>query len=77
MIAERYIAVFTGFLSVKGPGEYVCLSMSEDLLGPEGSSLLQRGHPPYRRLGREIPYKDLPEGCRRLVLSAFRKLWDL
>ncbi len=76
MTAERYTAVFTGFLSVKEPGEYVYLSMSEDLLGPEGSSLLQCGHP-YRRLGREIPYKDLPEGCRRLVLNAFRKLWDL
>jgi hypothetical protein len=75
--AERYTAVFTGLLSVKEPGEYVYLSMSEDLLGPEGSSLLQRGHPPYRRLGREIPFEDLPEGCRRLVLEAYRKLWDL
>ncbi len=77
MTAERYTAVFTGLLSVKEPGEYVYLSMSEDLLGPEGSSLLQRGHPPYRRLGREIPYKDLPEECWRLVLNAFRKSWNL
>jgi hypothetical protein len=51
--------------------------MSGDLLGPEGSGMLQRGHPPYERLSREIPFKDLPEGCRHLVLDAYRQLWDL
>ncbi len=77
MTAERYTAVFTGHFSRKKPGEYLYLTMSEDPLGPEGSSRLRRGRPPYGRLGREIPYKDLPEGCRRLALDTYRKLWDL
>jgi hypothetical protein len=75
--AERYTAVFTGFLLVTRSGEYVYLSMSEDPLGPEGSSMLQRGRPPRGRLGAEIRFKDLPEGCRRLVLDTYRVLWDL
>jgi hypothetical protein len=75
--AERYTAVFTGLLSVKKPGEYVYLSMSEDPLGPESSSMLQRGRSPHERLGAEIRFKDLPEGCRRLVLDTYRVLRDL
>jgi hypothetical protein len=74
--AERYTAVFTGFLSVKEPGEYLYLSMSEDSLAPGGSTL-RRGRPPYGRMGREIPFKDLPEDCRRLVLDTYKDLWGL
>jgi hypothetical protein len=74
--AERYTAVFTGFLSVKKPGEYLYLSMSEDPLAPGGSTL-RRGRPPYERMGREIPFKDLPEDCRRLVLDTYKDLWGL
>ena len=76
MTAERYTAVFTGFLSVKKPGEYLYLSMSEDPLAPGGSTL-RRGRPPYERMGREIPFKDLPEDCRRLVLDTYKDLWGL
>jgi hypothetical protein len=75
--AERYTAVFTGCFAEKKAGEYLYVTMSGDLLGPEGSGMLQCGHPPYERLSREIPFKDLPEGCRHLVLDAYRKLWDL
>ena len=77
MTAERYTAVFTGHLAHKNPGEYLYLRMSENPLGSEGSSELRRGQPPYGGLGREIPFKDLPEGCRRLVLDTYRKAWDL
>ena len=76
MTAERYTAVFTGFLSVKKPGEYLYLSMSEDSLAPGGSTL-RRGRPPYERMGRGIPFKDLPEDCRRLVLDTYKDLWGL
>ena len=76
MTAERYTAVFTGFLSVKKPGEYLYLSMSEDPLAPGGSTL-RHGRPPYERMGREIPFKDLPEDCRRLVLDTYKDLWGL
>ncbi len=77
MTAERYTAVFTGFFADKKPGEYLHLSMSRDPLVPGGSSTLRRGRPPYERMGREISFEDLPEGCRRLVLSTSLDLWDL
>jgi hypothetical protein len=74
--AERYTAVFTGLLSIKKPGEYLYLTMREDPLASE-SSTLRRGRPPYERMGREISSEDFPEKCRRLVLDAYRELWDL
>jgi hypothetical protein len=75
--AERYTAVFTGFLSAKRPGEYLYLTMSKDPLGPGGSYTRHRGGPSYEHLGREIKFQDLPEGCRRLVLDTYVRLWDL
>jgi len=75
--AERYTAVFTGLLSAKKPGEYLYLSMSGDPFGPESSGTLRRGWPPYERMGREITFGDLPQGCRRLVLEVYRDLWGL
>ena len=77
MTAERYTAVFTGCFTGKRPGEYPYLVMGDEPDGPGGRRTLRRGRPPYGLIGREIPYKDLPEGCRRLVLDAYRELWDL
>jgi hypothetical protein len=74
--AERYTAVFTGLLSVKQPGEYLYLAMSEDPLG-RGGYALREGRPPRERMEGEIEFRDLPEGCRRLVLDAYRELWSL
>lgn len=68
--------MFTGLLSLKKPGEYLYLTMSEDPLGSEGYTL-QRGKPSYENLGREIGFGDFPEGCRRLVLDTYRGLWNL
>ncbi len=76
MTAERYTAVFTGLFTDKRPGEYLYLSMSGDPLAPGGSTL-RRGRPPYERMGRGIPFEDLPEDCRRLVLDIYRDLWGL
>ena len=76
MTAERYTAVFTGLLSLKKPGEYPYLSMSGDPLA-SGRGNLHRGRPPYERMGCEISFEDLPEDCRRLVLSTYRDLWGL
>ena len=76
MSAGRYTAVFTGFFTDKKPVEYLYLSMSEDPLAP-GGSILRRGRPPYERMGREIPFKNLPEDCQRLVLDTYRDLWGL
>ena len=72
MTAERYTAVFTGLLSLKKPGEYVYLRMSDS-----GQYTVSRGRPPYGELGREVSFADLPEGCKRLVLDTYRKMWNL
>jgi hypothetical protein len=74
--AERYTAVSTGLLSLKKPGEYTYLRMGDDPRG-SGSYTVNVGRPPYGELGREISFADLPEGCKGLVLEAYRKMWDL
>ena len=76
MTAERYTAVFTVFFADKKPGEYFYLAMSGDPLAPRGT-ILQRGRPPYERMEWEIPFEDLPEDCRWLVLDTYRELWSL
>jgi hypothetical protein len=74
--AERYTAVFTGLLSLKKPGEYLYVRMGENPFGAGGYTV-SRGRPPYGKLGQEISFGELPEGCERLVLDTYRKLWDL
>ena len=76
MTAERYTAVFTGLLLLKKPGEYLYLRMDGDPLG-SGGYTLSRGRPPYGELGRAASFGDLPQGCRRLVLDTYRKMWNL
>ena len=68
--------VFTGLLSLKKPGEYLCLTMEGDPVG-SGTHTLRRGRPPCERMGHEISFEDLPEGCRQLVLDTYRGLWNL
>lgn len=76
MTAERYTVVFTGLFDMKKPGEYSFLTMSEEPLGG-GEYVLHRGRPSYGEFGREIEFKDLPEGCRTLVLDVYAKMWGL
>ena len=76
MAAERYTAVFTGLLSLKKPGEYTYLRMSDDAL-VSGHFTFDQGRPPYGELGREISFGDHPEDCKILVLDTYRRMWDL
>ena len=76
MTAERYTAVFTGLLSLKKPGEYLYMRVSEDPFGVE-DCMVSRGSPPCRKLGHGISFEDLPAGCKRLVLDTYRKMWNL
>ena len=76
MTAERYSAVFTGFLSLKRPGEYTYLRMSDDPLG-SGHYTCDQRRLPYTELGRETSFADLPEDCKNLVLETYRRMWDL
>jgi hypothetical protein len=75
--AERYTAVFTGSLSMRKPGEYPYLVMGRDPRRTGVGSALRRGRPPGERLRREIPFSELPAGCRRLVLDVYREIWGL
>ncbi len=50
--------------------------MDEDPLG-FGTYVLRRVRPPYEKLGHEISFEGLPEGCRQQVLDTYRWLWDL
>ncbi len=77
MTAERYTAVFTGLLSLKRPGEYPYLTMGENPRGIGDGSTLRRGRPAGERLRLEIPFSELPENCRKVVLEAYRDLWGL
>ena len=76
MTAERYTAVFTGLLSLKKPGEYLYVRMDDNPLG-SGSYTVSRGRTPYGKLGREISFEDLPEGCKNLVLNIYEEMWNL
>ena len=76
MTAERYTAIFTGLLSLKKPGEYLYVRMDDDPPG-SGGYTVSCGRPPYGELGREVAFRDLPEGCKSLVLDTYRKVWDL
>jgi hypothetical protein len=62
---------------MKKPGEYPYLTTNEAPVRVGDGSTLHRGRPPAGRLRHEIPFQDLPEGCRRLVLDAYGELWDL
>jgi hypothetical protein len=35
-----------------------------------------RGRPPYAELGRATSFGDLPEGCRRMMLDMYQKMWN-
>ena len=63
-------------LSIKKPGEYLYLSMSDDPLEPGGSTL-RRGRPPYGRVERAVSFEDLPRDCRWLVMNIYWDLWGL
>jgi hypothetical protein len=74
--AERYTAVFTGLLSLKKPGEYTYLRMSDDPL-VSGHYTFYQGHLPSAELGRDISFGDLPEDCENLMLDTYREMWNL
>ena len=45
--------------------------------GISAGSALRRGRPPGERLRREIPFSELPAGCRCLVLDVYGEIWGL
>ncbi|MDQ4106222.1 MAG: hypothetical protein M3157_03480 [Actinomycetota bacterium] len=61
---------------MKKPGEYPYLTVGENP-AEGGSHRLHNGRPPYGELGREIGFRDLPEGCQALVRNVYVGLWGL
>jgi hypothetical protein len=41
-----------------------------------GGYTVSRGRPPYAELGRATSFGDLPEGCRRMMLDMYQKMWN-
>lgn len=65
--------MFTGLFDLKKPGEYPYLVMGA---GGENDGL-RRGRPPAELIRGEVPFEDLPEGCKGTVLEVYRGLWGL
>lgn len=80
--ADRYTVVYTGRYDCARNG-YQYVGMSENPYHPQGFG--QHGEstdgpidrPSYGHLGKRIQFMDLPEDCRKLVLSDYRELWKL
>jgi len=62
---------------LKRPREYPYLCMGEVPPAPYSSYTLCHGQPPYKRIGYEISFDDLPKDCLRLVPDIYRDLWGL
>jgi len=79
---DRYTVVFTGRYTHKTNGDFIDLSMNSNPYHPQGFG--QYGYsdypidrPAYSHLGKKIKFDDLPEDCKKLVLSDYIDLWDL
>jgi len=87
---DRYTVVFTGNYTHKTDRQHWYLGMSEFPCHPQGFG--QHGEsdrqidvfngwavPMGRKchLGKRIPFPELPEGCRKLVLQDYKYLWDI
>lgn len=91
--ADRYTAVFSGrHASVRIDRVWPYLAMSSCPFHPQGfgqhdetrrkpcdvdkwgfaPAMGRTGH-----LGKRIPFSDLPEDCRKLVMGDYLELWDL
>ena len=80
--ADRFTVVFTGRYTHKTGGDFIYLSMSgapfhPQGVGQHGSDRKQIDRPAYSHLGKKIKFQDLPDDCRKLVLSDYKDLWDL
>jgi hypothetical protein len=86
---DRYTVVFTGNYAGRN-GECSYLGMSGQPFHPQGVGqhgssrdiidARQGWAPAIGRkchLGKRIPFADLPEDCRKLVLRDYRELWGL
>jgi hypothetical protein len=81
---DRYTVVFSGRYGHKTAKDTWVLAMSENPFHPQGVGMhcpqpkgYRPDYPTYSHLGRKIKFEQLPEPCRRLVMSDYVDLWDL
>jgi hypothetical protein len=88
---DRYTVCFTGNYRRKTGGEFVYLAMNGSPFHPQGFGqhgqhseqidVNKWGYAPAmghkNHLGKRIPFMELPEDCRKLVISDYKELWDL
>jgi len=89
--ADRYTVVFTGQVRSKCGGQTPVLAMSGAPYHPQGIGLHNTypyiidvddyGYPPKmgrkNHLGTRVPFSELPEDCRVVVLDDYSDYWDL
>jgi len=76
--ADRYTVVYTG----KASG-FSYVGMSGSPYHPQG--VCQHGEgtnspidkPTYGHLGKKIKFADLPEDCKKVVISDYKELWRI
>lgn len=83
--ADCYTVVFTG--SAAGKANWPYLGMSRDPFHPQGIGVRGEGasggrvgpidRPRYAHLGKKIEFLDLPEPCRKLVVSDYKAIWEI
>jgi len=77
---DRYTVVFTG--NYKGRNGCDYLGMSENPFSPlgvgqHGSDKSVIDHPSYSHLGKKIQFSDLPEDCKKAVISDYKEIWGI
>lgn len=87
---DRYTVVYTGNYNNIGVKKrtynprqsYLYVGMSEHPFAPSGfgqhgetDSIIDR--PAYGHLGKKITFNELPEDCKKLVVSDYKDLWEL
>lgn len=79
-VGDRFTVVFTGHYKGRNGCDY--LGMSERPFHPQGigqhgwsESIIDK--PQYSHLGKKITFNDLPEDCKKLVLSTYKDIWEI
>jgi hypothetical protein len=89
--ADRYTVVFTGRYRKTIRDQFQYVGMSEHPFHPQGVGMHgesdsqidvnKSGWPPAmgrkNHLGKRIPFTELPEDCRKLVLRDYKEIWNL
>jgi hypothetical protein len=79
---DRYTVVFTGRYRHATGGSFLYVAMNASPFHPQGfgqhgESDRQIDYPRYGHLGKKIKFAELPDDCRKLVLSDYRELWSV